>query len=220
MNSADTSLQGLMIILSSPSGAGKTSIARELLARHPRMGLSVSATTRAPRPQEVDGKDYYFVTPQRFQEMIAAGDLLEYATVFRHHYGTPRQPVEAALAAGNDVLFDIDWQGTQQLKITMRRHMASIFILPPSMHELHRRLVDRKADTPDVIAHRMAKAMAEISHWGEYDYIILNNNLEESVAAIDAIITAEKLRRSRQPHLAAFVRQLGQEMEALQGASS
>lgn len=216
MIGAETPVQGLMVILSSPSGAGKTSIARALLERHPRMRPSVSATTRAPRPQEVDGRDYYFVTPERFQAMIAGSELLEYATVFRHYYGTPRQPVEAALASGQDVLFDIDWQGTQQLKITMRRHLASIFVLPPSMRELHRRLVERQSDTPEVIAHRMAKAMAEISHWGEYDYVIVNNDLAESVAAIEAIITAEKLRRSRQPHLAAFVRGLGEEVEGLQ----
>lgn len=215
MSSGDLPVQGLMIVLSSPSGAGKTSIARALLERHPQMQLSVSATTRAPRPQEVDGRDYYFVSPERFQAMIAGEELLEYATVFRHHYGTPRQPVEAALVAGRDVLFDIDWQGTQQLKITMRRHLASIFVLPPSMRELHRRLVDRQSDSPEVIAHRMAKAMAEISHWGEYDYVIVNHDLAESIAAIEAIITAEKLRRSRQPHLTAFVRGLAAEVEAL-----
>jgi guanylate kinase len=215
MAGTELPVQGLMVILSSPSGAGKTSIARELLARHPNMRLSVSATTRAPRPQEVDGKDYYFVSPERFTGMVAAGDLLEYANVFRHSYGTPRQPVEAALAAGQDVLFDIDWQGTQQLKITMRRHLASIFVLPPSMAELHRRLVDRQSDSAEVIAHRMTKAMAEISHWGEYDYIIVNRDLEESVAAIQAIITAEKLRRSRQPQMAGFVRRLAEEVEGL-----
>jgi guanylate kinase len=215
MSVAETAPQGLMIILSSPSGAGKTSIARELLRRHPTMRLSISATTRAPRPQEGDGTDYYFVSQERFESMAATGDLLEYATVFRHSYGTPRQPVEAALAAGHDVLFDIDWQGTQQLKITMRRHLASVFILPPSMTELHRRLVERQSDSPDVIAHRMTKAMAEISHWGEYDYVIVNRDIAASVAAIEAIITAEKLRRSRQPHMAGFVRALGDELDRL-----
>lgn len=209
--------KGLMVILSSPSGAGKTSIARELLARNPGLRVSVSATTRPQRPGEQHGKDYYFVTPDGFQAMVDNGELLEHATVFKASYGTPRQPVLDALDAGYDVLFDIDWQGAQQLKLTMRQQMASIFILPPSMTELQRRLVDRASDSPEVVAHRMDKAMAEISHWGEYDYVLVNHELGDSVSAIEAIIRAEKLRRNRQPHLTEMVRGLARERQGLGG---
>jgi guanylate kinase len=196
-----------MFVLSSPSGAGKTTLSRRLLTEDGDIMLSVSATTRPPRPGEVDGVDYVFVTPERFAEMVAADDLLEWATVFGNRYGTPRGPVEAALHEGHDVLFDIDWQGTQQLQQTdAASDLVRVFILPPDLAELERRLQGRATDPDDVIAGRMARARDEISHWGEYDYILVNDNADLCLAELRAILKAERLRRKRQLGLADFVR--------------
>ena len=199
--------RGLMFVLSSPSGAGKTTLSRRLLAEDAGIHLSVSATTRPPRPGEIDGVDYFFVSPERFAEMVDADQLLEWAVVFGHRYGTPRGPVEDALHAGRDVLFDIDWQGTQQLQQTdAASDLVRIFILPPDLAELERRLTGRATDPADVIAERMARARDEISHWGEYDYILINDNAETCLGEIRAILHAERLRRKRQLGLASFVR--------------
>jgi guanylate kinase len=196
-----------MFVLSSPSGAGKTTLSRRLLTEDGDITLSVSATTRPPRSGEVDGADYYFVTPERFAEMVAGDDLLEWATVFGNRYGTPRGPVEAALHEGRDVLFDIDWQGTQQLQQTdAASDLVRVFILPPDLAELERRLQGRATDAADVIAGRMARARDEISHWGEYDYILVNDNADLCLAELRAILKAERLRRKRQLGLADFVR--------------
>ena len=196
-----------MFVLSSPSGAGKTTLSRRLLNEDGDITLSVSATTRPPRPGEVDGVDYYFVTPERFAEMVASDDLLEWATVFGNRYGTPRGPVEAALHEGRDVLFDIDWQGTQQLQQTdAASDLVRVFILPPDLAELERRLQGRATDPADIIAGRMARARDEISHWGEYDYILVNDNADLCLAELRAILKAERLRRKRQLGLADFVR--------------
>jgi guanylate kinase len=196
-----------MFVLSSPSGAGKTTLSRRLLTEDGDITLSVSATTRPPRPGEVDGVDYYFVTPERFAEMVASDDLLEWATVFGNRYGTPRGPVEAALHEGRDVLFDIDWQGTQQLQQTdAASDLVRVFILPPDLAELERRLQGRATDPAEVIAGRMARARDEISHWGEYDYILVNDNADLCLAELRAILKAERLRRKRQLGLADFVR--------------
>lgn len=201
--------RGLMFVLSSPSGAGKTTLSRRLLAEDDEITMSVSATTRPPRPGERDGEDYYFVSPARFHEMVQNGELLEWATVFGNRYGTPRAPVEAALAAGRDVLFDIDWQGTQQLQQTeSASDLVRVFILPPDMVELERRLRARATDEADVIAHRMARARDEISHWGEYDYILVNEDAEACLAELRAVLRAERLRRKRQLGLAGFVRRM------------
>jgi guanylate kinase len=197
--------RGLMLVLSSPSGAGKSSISRALLERDPSIVMSVSFTTRPPRPGEVDGHHYHFVHRARFTEVIAEGGMLEHARVFDHHYGTPRAPVEAALASGHDVLFDIDWQGTQQLAHNARSDLASVFVLPPSMEELERRLHTRAQDSDEVVRRRMAKAGDEMSHWREYDYIIVNRELEASVASVQAILAAERLKRDRQLALDSFV---------------
>ncbi len=205
--------RGLMLVLSSPSGAGKTTISKQLLAQRDNLHLSLSATTRAVRPGEIDGKDYSFLTEDAFKKLVADKALLEYAYVFQHYYGTPRAPVEKALAMGHDVLFDMDWQGAQQLKLNARRDLVSVFILPPSMAELHRRLIKRNQDSMDTIDFRMQRALAEISHWGEYDYVIVNHNVEDSVANIDAILRAEKLRRNRQPEMTDIVRELHLEAE-------
>jgi guanylate kinase len=201
--------RGLMFVLSSPSGAGKTTLSRRLLAEDDGILLSVSATTRPPRPGEIDGTDYYFVQPDRFAEMVAQDELLEWATVFGNRYGTPRAPVEAALHAGRDVLFDIDWQGTQQLQQTdAASDLVRVFILPPDLSELERRLTTRATDPADVIAGRMARARDEISHWGEYDYILINDDAEVCLGEIRSILHAERLRRKRQLGLAAFVRDM------------
>jgi guanylate kinase len=200
--------RGLMLVLSSPSGAGKTTISRRLLDSDNNLSLSISATTRPPRPGETEGKDYYFVDQDRFAAMVAGGELLEHAVVFANNYGTPRRPVEAALERGCDVLFDIDWQGTQQLRETAREDLVSVFILPPSTAELERRLHTRAQDSDAVVRGRMAKAADEMSHWAEYDYIIINDNLESSVAQVEAILTAERLRRERRVGLRAFVETL------------
>lgn len=200
--------RGLMLVLSSPSGAGKTTISRALLERDHGIAMSVSATTRPPRPGEVDGVDYHFVPAERFRAMVESGEFLEHARVFDNSYGTPRAPVEQALRRGKDVLFDIDWQGTQQLAQNARADLVSIFILPPSVAELERRLRSRAQDSEEVVAKRMAKAADEMSHWREYDYIIVNHGIEESVQSVAAILHAERLRRDRQAGLAEFVARL------------
>ena len=200
--------RGLMLVLSSPSGAGKTTISRALLDRDPHIDMSVSATTRAPRPGELDGVDYQFVSVENFQRMVAAGEFLEHARVFDNYYGTPKAAVEAALASGRDVLFDIDWQGTQQLAQNARADLVSVFVLPPSLAELERRLRGRAQDAEEVVAKRMAKAGDEMSHWREYDYILVNTEVSRSVAAVTAILEAERLKRDRQVGMHDFVTQL------------
>jgi len=204
--------RGLMLVLSSPSGAGKTSIARGLLAAEPDLQMSVSVTTRPMRPGEVDGEDYRFIDRRSFERMAIDGALLEHAIVFENAYGTPRAPVEAALAAGRDVLFDIDWQGTQELAAKMRRDLVTVFILPPTGAELKSRLTRRAADSPEVIAGRMAKAASELSHFAEYDYIVVNRDLDDSIAKVRAILTAERQKRERVTGLVEFVRGLQQEV--------
>lgn len=205
--------RGLLLVLSSPSGAGKTSLARALLESDGDIPLSVSVTTRAPRPGEVDGRDYWFVDEKRFAALRDADELLEWATVFGNFYGTPRAPIEAALSAGRDVLFDIDWQGTQQLSERMAGDLVRVFVLPPSGQALETRLRQRAQDPPEVVAKRMAKASSEISHWAEYDYVIVNNDLAESSAGLKAILAAERLRRDRMTGLSAFVRGLQAALE-------
>jgi guanylate kinase len=200
--------RGFMLVLSSPSGAGKTTIARRLLERDKNLTMSVSVTTRPRRPGEVEGVDYRFIDAQTFGEMVNRRELLEHAKVFDHYYGTPKKPVEAALAAGRDVLFDIDWQGTQQLSQNARSDLVSVFVLPPATAELERRLKTRAQDSAAVVAGRMAKAPDEMSHWPEYDYIVVNVDLEQSVAKIEAILQAERLRPERQVGLVDFVKGL------------
>lgn len=200
--------RGVMLVLSSPSGAGKTSISRRLLAEDDQLELSISATTRKRRPGEVEGKDYHFVTTDDFHLMINNREMLEYAKVFDHYYGTPAAPVMAALGAGRDVLFDIDWQGTQQLADASREDLVSVFILPPSTRDLEKRLLSRAQDSADVVASRMAKASDEISHYREYDYILVNADLDQAVQEVKAILQAERLRRDRQVGLTNFVKRL------------
>jgi len=197
--------RGLMLVLSSPSGAGKTTISRELLTRETNLSLSISVTTRPKRPSERDGHDYRFIDQAEFNRLVAAGALLEHATVFGHGYGTPRATVEQALDAGRDVLFDIDWQGTQQLKERARTDLVAVFVLPPSMKELERRLHSRAQDSDEVVRARMAKAADEMSHYAEYDYVLVNADMEESVAKVRAILRAERLRLERQVGLRDFV---------------
>ncbi len=197
-----------MMVLSSPSGAGKTTISRRLLASDGDIDLSISVTTRPQRPKEKGGRDYTFVDTVAFNLMVNRGQLLEHAKVFGHYYGTPREPVEKALGTGRDVLFDIDWQGTQQLAEKARDDMVSVFILPPTWHELEQRLNRRAQDAPDEIGRRMAKAADEMSHWAEYDYIIVNTDLDRSVEAVRAILQSERLKRRRQTGLAEFVKGL------------
>jgi len=200
--------RGLMLVLSSPSGAGKTTLSRMLLKADRNIELSVSVTTRVKRRGEVDGDDYHFIEVSRFQEMVKSDALLEWAEVFGHCYGTPRRPVEKALKAGRDVLFDIDWQGTQQLREKARNDLVSVFILPPTARELELRLKRRAQDSDDVIGARMAKAAGEMSHWPEYDYVIVNREIDEAFAEVRAVLAAERLRRERQIGLSAFVRSL------------
>jgi guanylate kinase len=200
--------RGLMFVLSSPSGAGKTTLSRLLLRADPNVELSVSVTTRAKRRGEIDGRDYHFIDLARFQMMVKSNELLEWAEVFGHCYGTPRRPVEKALRAGRDVLFDIDWQGTQQLREKARDDLVSVFILPPTAKELERRLHTRAQDSDDIIRTRMAKAAGEMSHWPEYDYVIVNSDIDLAFSEVRAILAAERLQRERQIGLSAFVRGL------------
>ena len=208
MNPTPIRRRGLMLVLSSPSGAGKTTVSRLLLPADDRIDLSVSATTRPPRPNEIDGVDYHFVDQATFDAMVANDEFLEHATVFGHSYGTPRAAVEQALETGDDVLFDIDWQGTQQLAEKAAKDLVRIFILPPSTEELERRLRKRAQDPEEVLQGRMAKAADEMSHWAEYDYIIVNNDVAESLQQVQAILTAERLKRERRIGLHEFVEQL------------
>ena len=205
---SDIKRRGLMLVLSSPSGAGKTTLSRKLLQTDSNILMSVSATTRAMRPNEADGRDYLFVTPQRFEEMVRANAFLEHASVFDHRYGTPAAPVMDTLCSGGDVLFDIDWQGTQQLKERAREDLVSIFVLPPSHDELERRLKTRAQDSDEVVAKRMAKAADEISHWPEYDYVIVNRDLDRALAQVLAILEAERARRTRLVGVGDFVADL------------
>lgn len=200
--------RGLMLVLSSPSGAGKSTISREILARDGGITMSVSATTRPKRPGEVAGQDYHFVDNAEFNIMRNRREFLEYAKVFDNYYGTPAEPVMEALATGRDVLFDIDWQGTQQVAERARDDLVSIFILPPSTMELERRLRKRAQDPPEVVARRMSKAADEMSHYAEYDYIIVNREIEESVQQVMGILEAERLRRERMIGLGEFVKGL------------
>jgi guanylate kinase len=200
--------RGLMFVLSSPSGAGKTTLSRLLIERMPGLKMSVSATTRAKRPGEVDGRDYLFVDKPRFESMVKDDELLEWATVFDNRYGTPRAPVEAALSAGQDVLFDIDWQGTQQLREKARADVVSVFILPPSAGDLEKRLHSRAQDSDEVIRKRMSRASHEMSHWAEYDYIVINHDVDEAFAEVQSILKAERLKRERRTGLVGFVRGL------------
>jgi len=200
--------RGVLYILSSPSGAGKTTLARRLIAADSGIAMSVSVTTRKPRPGERDGVDYFFVDAEKFEAMKDAGDLLEWARVFDNSYGTPRAAVTAAIDAGKDVLFDIDWQGAQQLSEKMKGDVVRVFVLPPSGQILEQRLKTRAQDPADVVARRMSAASAEISHWAEYDYVIVNSDLEESVRAATAILIAERLKRERLLGLSTFVRDM------------
>ena len=200
--------RGLMLVLSSPSGAGKTTIARMLLERDPALSMSVSSTTRPIRPGEEDGRDYHFVDPTEFNLMINRQEFLEHAKVYGNYYGTPRSAVEGALAGGSDVIFDIDWQGAQQLSQVAGGDLVRVFILPPSTEELDRRLHTRAQDSDEVVASRMAKAADEMSHWAEYDFIVINEDVEKSVAQVQAILTAERSRRKRQVGLSEFVKRL------------
>jgi len=200
--------RGLMFVLSSPSGAGKTTLTRRLLQQDAGVQMSVSVTTRPPRRGETDGVDYHFIDAARFDAMAAKGDLLEAAQVFDHRYGTPRAPVELALAQGRDVLFDIDWQGTQQLREKAVNDVVSVFILPPSVTELERRLHTRAQDSDEVIRHRMMKASDEMSHWAEYDYVVVNTDLDDAFAKVTAILSAERVKRHRQIGMSDFVRSL------------
>lgn len=200
--------RGLMLILSSPSGAGKTTIARKLLASDPSISLSVSVTTRPQRPGEVEGRDYYFVDQAAFDAMVEADRLFEWAQVFGHSYGTPKAQIKQGLKAGRDFLFDVDWQGTQQLHQRAETDVVRVFLLPPSLHELSRRLTSRATDSPAVIAARMARAQAEISHWDGYDYVVVNDDIDACFAKVRAVLAAERMRRSRQTGLVAFVREL------------
>lgn len=197
-----------MLILSSPSGAGKTTISRKLLMQDKRLSLSISHTTRAPRAGEIHGEDYYFISKDNFNHMVAQGEFVEHAFVFENYYGTQKKPVDEALKAGKDVLFDMDWQGTQQLKQTARSDVVSIFVLPPSWKELENRLTLRAKDSAETIAFRMSKAYDEIQHWAEYDYIIINEDIQETVNHVTHILASERLRRERQLGLAEFVREL------------
>jgi guanylate kinase len=204
--------RGLLIILSSPSGAGKSTLARALRHWDPAIGFSVSATTRPPRPGEEDGRDYHFRSREAFLAMVAAGEMLEHAEVFGNLYGSPRAPVEAALARGEDTLFDIDWQGGQQIRNSaLGGDVVSVFILPPSLAELEDRLRGRGQDSDSVIAARMARSLDEVSHWAEYDYVLVNRDVAACTAQLIGIVAAERLRRDRQPWLSEFVRALGRE---------
>lgn len=209
--------RGLLIILSSPSGAGKSTLARRLMAWDPTLTFSVSATTRAPRPGEVDGEHYHFISETDFKKMVRDGDMLEHAHVFGNFYGSPAEPVRRSIQSGCDVLFDVDWQGAQQIRNSdLGRHTLSIFILPPSIPELHRRLVDRGQDSEDIIAKRMQKSWDEISHWDSYSYVLVNDDLDETEERLRTILSAERLRLPQQPGIRESVRRLQQEFEETQ----
>ena len=208
------SRRGILIILSSPSGAGKSTLARRLREWDPTIAFSVSATTRPARPGEVEGREYHFRSADEFRAMVEGGEMLEHAKVFGHLYGSPAAPVARAIAEGRDIIFDIDWQGGQQVRNSaLAGDVVSIFVLPPSIAELERRLLARNQDPPEVVARRMARSRDEISHWAEYDYVLMNDDLDRCARQIEAIVTAERLRRSRQTHLAEAVRGLNQEFE-------
>ena len=208
--------RGLLIILSSPSGAGKSTLAKRLRAWDPAISFSISATTRAARPGEVDGQDYHFVKEDAFRTLVRDGGMLEHAHVFGNFYGSPKAPVEASIDSGCDVLFDIDWQGAQQIRNSaLAPHVLSIFLLPPSITELHRRLVNRAQDSADVVAKRMSKSWDEISHWDAYDYVLVNDDLDATEARLRTIIEATRLRRIQQPNLTGRVRKLQDEFEGL-----
>ena len=200
--------RGFIMVLSSPSGAGKTTLTRLLLESDPSLSLSVSVTTRPPRPNEIDGVHYHFIDHARFDAMVAGHDLLEHASVFGNHYGTPRGPVEAALRDGRDIVSDLDWQGTQQLSQSIPQDLVKVFILPPSVSELERRLTARNEDSVEVVAKRMDKAIDEMSHWAEYDYVIINRDLDQSLAKLKTIVEAERTKRFRHPGLVDFVRSI------------
>ena len=207
-NRTSIARRGLMFVLSSPSGAGKTTLSRMLLKADRNVELSVSVTTRPRRPGEIEGRDYRFIDLARFEAMVTKNELLEWAEVFGYRYGTPRRPVEKALRAGRDVLFDIDWQGTQQLREKARDDLVSVFILPPTIKELHRRLQRRAQDSRAIIVSRMAKAADEMSHWPEYDYVIVNRDIDDAFDQVQAILAAERLKRERRIGLSSFVRAL------------
>jgi guanylate kinase len=204
--------RGLMLVLSSPSGAGKTTLSRQLLDNDKQIQLSVSCTTRQKRPGERDGVDYRFVDTATFRGMIERKEFLEYAEVFANYYGTPKAPVDEALADGRDVLFDIDWQGTQQLRDKGRADLVTVFILPPSTRDLEKRLLTRAQDPKEVVAQRMAKAADEMSHWAEYDYVVINTDIDRAFAQVQSILAAERLKRERQTGLSDFVRRLQAEL--------
>ncbi len=208
MDLTDRRRRGLLIVLSSPSGAGKSTISRMLLEADPGVTMSISATTRPKRPGEVDDVDYHFVDDREFDRMISDDEFIEWAPVFDYRYGTPVAPIKAAMKQGRDVLFDIDWQGTQQLHAEMGEDLVRVFILPPSMAELERRLHARGTDSDDIIAGRMRRAADEISHWAEYDYVLINESMDKCLAEVRAVIAAERLKRWRQGGLVAFVRDL------------
>ena len=204
----DIARRGIMLVVSSPSGAGKTTLTRNLLEQEENVSLSISVTTRERRPSEIDGSHYHFISKRRFEGMREAGELLEWAEVHGNYYGTPREPVEAALSAGRDMLFDIDWQGTQQIYQKMRSDVVSVFVLPPSAGELKTRLERRAEDSGDVIVRRLRNAAEEIPHWNEYDYVLVNRDLDKSFARLRAILTAERLKRVLKPSLEGFVAEL------------
>ncbi|HKB95290.1 MAG TPA: guanylate kinase [Rhizomicrobium sp.] len=208
MSNDNIQRRGLMLVLSSPSGAGKTTLSRKLLESDASLAMSISATTRSPRSGEEEGKDYFFVSPSMFTQMVEGEAFLEHALVFGNHYGTPKEPVMLALAKGRDVLFDIDWQGTQQLRQRAGDDLVSIFVLPPSHEELERRLRARAQDAEDVVQTRMAKANNEISHWAEYDYVVINDDLESTLQKIRTILDAERMKRGRQTGITEFARKL------------
>lgn len=208
--------RGLLIILSSPSGAGKSTLAKRLMAWDPTISFSVSATTRAPREGEVDGVDYFFLSEEEFKRQVAAGEMLEHAHVFGHFYGSPKGPVQEAINEGRDVLFDVDWQGELQIRNSdLAPHALSIFLLPPSIKELHRRLVERGKDSDEIINGRMDKSWTEISHWGYYDFVLVNDDLDETEDHLVSIVKATRMRRAQQPGLLEHVRKLQAEFEGL-----
>jgi guanylate kinase len=214
MSNKTMARRGLLIILSSPSGAGKSTLAKRLLAWDTGMRFSISATTRAPRPGEEHGREYYFHTREEFIQMVDRGEMLEHAEVFGNFYGSPKGPVESAINGGQDVLFDVDWQGGQQVRNSaLGKHVLSIFILPPSIPELERRLISRGQDSKEVIDNRMAKSRDEISHWPEYDYVLVNDDLEATEDRLKTIISAERLRLTQQPDVVDVVRTLNKEFE-------